>query len=537
MYSCPIANNLTYNFAGSPNGISPLPALNNVPYLYAFCFENGTRRSLVLINTDLSSSHAIGFSGTNPPQGTVTQRQYAPAALDDMNEAPTGTTTNLTPATVAIDTSTLSSPGSITLPPFSVTALDYTAAGSTTAAAPVFTPAAGSYTASQSVTISDATSGVTIYYTTNGSTPTTSSTVYSGPITVSATETLQAIAVETGYANSPVATATYTIAAAALPAPTFSPAPGSYTTAQSVTISDATAGATIYYTTNGTAPTTSSTVYSGPIAVSATETLQAIAVATGYTNSPVATAAYTIAAAALPAPTFSPAPGTYTSPQSVTISDATAGATIYYTTNGSTPTTSSTMYSGPITVSATETLQAIAVATGYTNSSVATAGYTIQSGFSISLAPTSLSLAAGQSATATVTVDPINGFNQTVAFGCTGLGAGLSCAFSPPSVTTGGTSATAILTVGANMNNSVSGSTQPLISITAAAFLFCAIGFRRRRRFHFMLLIAGLALVLTTQNACGGYVGTIPAPVTSTVTVTATSGTIQQTAALTVTVN
>jgi len=52
-----------------------------------------------------------------------------------------------------------------------------------------------------------------------------------------------------------------------------------------------------------------------------------------------------------------------------------------------------------------------------------------------------------------------------------------------------------------------------------------------------MLLIAGLALVLTTQNACGGYVGTIPAPVTSTVTVTATSGTIQQTAALTVTVN
>jgi len=79
--------------------------------------------------------------------------------------------------------------------------------------------------------------------------------------------------------------------------PTFSPAAGSYTTAQSVTISDATAGATIYYTTNGTTPTTASTVYSGTIAVPATpatETIQAIAVATGYTNSSVASAVYTM---------------------------------------------------------------------------------------------------------------------------------------------------------------------------------------------------------------------------------------------------
>jgi LysM repeat protein len=361
--------------------------------------------------------------------------------------------------------------------------------------------------------------------------------VYSGPITVSATETLEAIAVATGYTNSPVATAAYTIAATALPAPAFSPAPGTYTSPQSVTIGDATAGATIYYTTNGSTPTTSSTVYSGPITVSATETLEAVAVETGYANSAVTTAAYTIAAAALPAPTFSPAAGSYTAAQSVTISDATAGTTIYYTTNGSTPTTSSTVYSGPITVSATETLQAIAVATGYPNSAVTTAAYTIQSGFSISLAPTSLSLAPGQSATSTVMVDPINGFSQAVSFGCTGLGAGLSCAFSPPSVTTGGTSATAILTVAANMNNSVSGGTQPLIPVTAAAFLSCAIGFRRRRRFHSMLFIAGLALVLTTLNGCGGYVGTIPPPVTLNVTVTATSGTIQQTATLTVTVS
>jgi hypothetical protein len=246
------------------------------------------------------------------------------------------------------------------------------------AATPTFTPGTGSYTSSQTVTISDATAGTTIYYTTNGTTPTASSTAYSSPITVSASETLEAIAVETGCTNSPAATAAYTINPV-LPAPSFSPAAGTYTTSQSITISDATAGTTIYYTTNGTMPTTSSSVYSGPITVSASETLQAIAVQTGYATSAAASAAYTIN---LPAatPTFSPAAGTYSSAQTVTISSTTPPATIYYTTNGSTPTTSSAVYSGPITVSSTETLQAIAVATGYSTSAAGSAAYTISSG-------------------------------------------------------------------------------------------------------------------------------------------------------------
>src|SRR5690348_6507110 len=77
-------------------------------------------------------------------------------------------------------------------------------------------------------------------------------------------------------------------------------------------------------------------------------------------------------------PTFNPAAGTYGSTQMVTISDATTGATIYYTTDGSTPTTSSTQYTGQITVSSTTTIEAMAAASGMTNSSVATATYTIQ---------------------------------------------------------------------------------------------------------------------------------------------------------------
>ena len=237
----------------------------------------------------------------------------------------------------------------------------------------------GTYTSTQTVSIADSTAGATIYYTTNGSTPTTSSTVYSGPVTVSSSETLGAIAVASGDSQSAAAMAAYTINLPAAATPTFSPAAGTYTSTQTVSIADSTAGATIYYTTNGSTPTTSSTVYSGPVTVSSSETLGAIAVASGDSQSAAAMAAYTINLAAAATPTFSPAAGTYASTQTVSIADSTAGATIYYTTNGSTPTTSSTVYSGPITVSSSETLEAIAVASGYSQSAVAMAAYTINS--------------------------------------------------------------------------------------------------------------------------------------------------------------
>ena len=83
----------------------------------------------------------------------------------------------------------------------------------------------------------------------------------------------------------------------ALAAPAFSPAAGAYTSAQSVTLTDATTGATIYYTTDGSAPSTSSTVYADAFPVGASEVIEAVAVAPGYTNSALAKAEYTIAQA------------------------------------------------------------------------------------------------------------------------------------------------------------------------------------------------------------------------------------------------
>ena len=120
-------------------------------------------------------------------------------------------------------------------------------------------------------------------------------------------------------------------------------------------------------------------------------------------------------------PTFSPEPSvTYTSAQEVTISCATSGATIYYTTDGSTPTTSSTPYSGAITVDHTMTIKAIAVATGYDDSEVATATYTINLTPTMTVAPTELTfgtLAGGSfnvtaaNLTQALTVTPSTGFS------------------------------------------------------------------------------------------------------------------------------
>src|SRR5580698_7546126 len=82
---------------------------------------------------------------------------------------------------------------------------------SNAAAPPVFSVPAGAYTTTQTVTIADETEGAVIYYTTDGSTPTSNSTVYTGPLTILSSETLQAIAIAPGFAQSPVSSSAYTL--------------------------------------------------------------------------------------------------------------------------------------------------------------------------------------------------------------------------------------------------------------------------------------------------------------------------------------
>lgn len=76
-------------------------------------------------------------------------------------------------------------------------------------------------------------------------------------------------------------------------------------------------------------------------------------------------------------PTFSPLAGTYIGTQTVTISCSTGSSTIYYTTNGSTPSTGSPIYTTPISVTSSQTVKAIATAPGFTQSAVGSASYVI----------------------------------------------------------------------------------------------------------------------------------------------------------------
>jgi hypothetical protein len=118
-------------------------------------------------------------------------------------------------------------------------------------------------------------------------------------------------------------------------------------------------------------------------------------------------------------PTFSPAAGSYTSALSVIISDTTPGAIFYYTTDGTTPTTSSTLYSGAITVTSPETIEAIATAAGYSTSDVATAVYAgtiVPPPAPFTITGTAVTVAPGAASgnTSTITITPSGGFTGSV---------------------------------------------------------------------------------------------------------------------------
>ncbi len=251
-------------------------------------------------------------------------------------------------------------------------------ATSVTTSVPVFSPSAGSFSSSQTVTISSSTNGAVIRYTTDGSTPTaTSGTVYTSGISVNATTTIKAIAYADGFNASPVSSGTFTISSQVQP-PVFSPEGGNYNSPQTVTIVSPTSGASIRYTTDGTVPTDGTgTVYTTPISLSSSMTLKAIAYKSGMTNSYVTSAVYTLKCLA---PVFTPAAGSYDKPTKVTLTSETPGASIRYTINGEAPTsTTGTVYTTQVSVNTTMTIKAIAYKAGLDDSDITMAAFALGS--------------------------------------------------------------------------------------------------------------------------------------------------------------
>lgn len=252
-----------------------------------------------------------------------------------------------------------------------------------TVATPTITPTPGSYTDSVSIALATATVGASIYYTLNGSTPSAvTGTLYTGAFALTFSATVKAIAVKAGMTDSGVATADYTLVPGQAAAPSISPSAGTYADSVLVSMSTVTEDAVIYYTLDGSTPSISSTVYSTPFTLTSSTTVRAIAANAGGTASTITTVTYTVTVGPPPGeqvatPVFSPAAGFYTATVQVSISTATSGATIHYTTDGTIPTTASPVYSAPFAVSVTRTVKALGVKAGLADSVVASATYTL----------------------------------------------------------------------------------------------------------------------------------------------------------------
>ena len=221
------------------------------------------------------------------------------------------------------------------------------------------------------VTITSVTPGATIYYTLDGSTePSTSETSYTSSFTVTEATTVKAIAVKDGFTDSDVATVTFNQIAT----PNFE-----LTEDGKVELTCATEGSRIYYEIGNTAegvntPTKSSTLYLGPIENAAGKYIKAIAVNEGWIKSDIATSSQIVFSCATPfirktsATTFT-----------IECSFPVDNYTIRYTKGDGSqdaPTASTgTVYSGPVTFNISDlpfTIKAIAIATNYNNSIVAT---------------------------------------------------------------------------------------------------------------------------------------------------------------------
>ncbi|MDB5051211.1 MAG: hypothetical protein JWO30_4282 [Fibrobacteres bacterium] len=221
---------------------------------------------------------------------------------------------------------------------------------------PILTP--GGYFEGQiAVTALHSSPAVTLYYTTDGSTPTTASQKYTGPITLSATTTLKVIATRPGWRTSEVVTETYT-KMETVATPEANPLGRIFVNPIQVAITDATPGAVIRYTLDGSVPDTTSPVYSGPLTFTQTTTLKAKAFLTNWVASGVMTEVYTDAGTLVP-PVANPSGGGFTGSQTVSLSvPGFPAAEIRFTVDGSEPTEASPLYTAALTFTQTTTLKA-----------------------------------------------------------------------------------------------------------------------------------------------------------------------------------
>lgn len=257
--------------------------------------------------------------------------------------------------------------------------------------APTVTPASGNYPSCFAATVTNTVPGATILFTTNGNLPVIDPTntftrTYTSPVGINqTTATFRARSFANGCLSATVARF-YTIdAPCVVNAPSITPGNGSYEGSVLVTINSNTPGATVYFTTVGSLPVIGNGLtrtYTEPfwLSTAGLRNIKAISVLNGV-QSTVASVFIEINNPTLTeAPVLIPGEGSYVGSTPVSMSSTTPGSAIYWTNNGATPTVGhpfTSLYTGPVLVTSSRQLKAMAVATGLPNSSITVANYTI----------------------------------------------------------------------------------------------------------------------------------------------------------------
>jgi N-acetylneuraminic acid mutarotase len=343
--------------------------------------------------------------------------------------------------------------------------------------------------------------------------------------------------------------------------PVFSLAAGTYLGAQTLTITDTTQNAKIYYTTDGTAPSTSSQVYSGSLTINKSETVRAIAIASSYTGSAEFSATYTINYLT-PAISLNAASTAFVS-NAVTLTATLSG-------NGGTPNGTVTFLDGAASIgtgalaNGVATFSTSSLSAGAHSITASYAGGTLftaatSSAVSVNIvdftmgasngSPTSTTVTRGSTATFKLSVTPPSGTTTptAVTFALTSLPSGMSAAFSPMTVPagSGATDVTLSISVPSDFSLAYNRTTNampvafgflllPLLGIGAA---------RKKLRSKLMLaLVLAPGGAAVTASGCGGggssSVPTNPTPTSKTynLVVTAKAGNLVHSTNLTLTV-
>lgn len=161
--------------------------------------------------------------------------------------------------------------------------------------------------------------------------------------------------------------------------PVVSPDGGTFVDAVEVSLATATADAAIRYTTDGSEPTADATLYDGPFVLTSSATIRARGFREGFAPSAIASAAFTVEPVPkAAAPIIAPNGGTFVGPVPVSLSSATPGAVIRYTTDGDEATSSSPAYTAPFGLTSSGTVRARAFREGYEDSDEVSASFTIR---------------------------------------------------------------------------------------------------------------------------------------------------------------